>query len=190
MHTQRDSQWWWMQYTIIHPAQCNSAATPQAPTTKPPTHTQNPTNSYPATPTEQRHSKWYCHPKTASSIKRSAILYDLMRWVYVYFLYLFVPHDSIEMVSNHVSIGTADFIIMVKRYDQIMYLSSIMLQWMFFSGMLHGYNQVVYIDNIYMRHISCLRFSAWWIDMIKACIWVQLDGNGCLFVEYCMDVIK
>ena len=69
-----------------------------------------------------------------------------------------MPHDSIEMVSNHVSIGTTDFIIVVNRYDQSMYLSTIRWQWMFIFGILHGYNQVVYIDNIYMGHMACLRF--------------------------------
>ena len=50
------------------------------------------------------------------------------------------------------------YIIMVNRYDQSMYLSTIRWQWMFICGILHGYNQVVYIDNIYMGHMACLRF--------------------------------
>ena len=123
-----------MQFSRHTPSTHNQA-------THPHTHTQNPTNSYPATPTEQRHSKWYCHPKTASSIKDQPCY---MIWC-----------------------------------DECMFISCIL----FCHTTLSKWCQTMYL---LVRQI----LSSWWIDMIKACIWVQLDGNGCLFVEYCMDIIK
>ena len=62
-----------------------------------------------------------------------------------------------------------------------------MWQWMFFSGMLHGYNQVVYIDNIYMGHMACLRFYSMvnrYDQSVYLCIFMKVGLIDMIIICY------